>query len=149
MQPTFDTAFYQRNHMDLEDELMKLALAVQNFKEQSQNLSAIWSDDAGRRIRQIHMLPLVEQYGLFKDTAKQYLQSSEGRLKSFYEMKRLISEYASFHSSLEEKEEDTLRQNDEYRRVTAISENQRDKGLEFSAKSEQFNRLARSYVKPI
>ncbi|MEZ9543143.1 hypothetical protein AB4209_14485 [Vibrio sp. 10N.286.48.C11] len=149
MQPTFDTAFYQRNHMDLEDELMKLALAVQNFKEQSQNLSAIWSDDAGRRIRQIHLLPLVEQYGQFEGTAKQYLQSSEERLKSFYEMKRLISEYAGFHSSLEEKEEDTLRQNDEYRRVTAISENQRDKGLEFSAKSEQFNRLAKSHVNPI
>ncbi|OLQ85148.1 hypothetical protein BIY21_19350 [Vibrio ponticus] len=149
MQPTFDTAFYQRNHMDLEDELMKLALAVQSFKEQSQTLSAIWSDDAGRRIRQIHMLPLVEQYGLFEGTAKQYLQSSEERLRSFYEMKRLISEYAGLHSSLEEREDDVLRVNDEYHRVTAISERQRDKGVEFAYKSEQMNRQAQSYVNPL
>ncbi|KDM89868.1 hypothetical protein [Photobacterium galatheae] len=149
MQPTFDTAFYQRNHMDLEDELMKFALAIQNFREQSQILSAIWSDDAGRRIRQIHILPLVEQYGSSETTANQYFQASEERLKSFHVMNRLISEYAGLHSSLEERGEDVHRQNNEYQRVSAISERQRDKGLEFAAKSEQYNRLANNHVSPL
>lgn len=149
MQPTFDTAFYQRSHMDLEDELMKLALSVQNFKEQSQTMSSIWTDDASRRIRQINMLPLVEQYGNFQATAGQYFQASDERLKNFYEMKRLITEYAGLYSNLQDQEEETLRSNDEYQRVTKISEHQRDKGCEFNTKSEKSRYKADQHVKPM
>ncbi|MCG3865644.1 MULTISPECIES: hypothetical protein [unclassified Photobacterium] len=149
MQPTFDTAFYQRSHMDLDDELMTLALSLHHYSDQSQTLLAIWSDDAGQRARQIHIQPLLEQYELFEGTARQYYQYSEERLRCFFEMTKLINEYAGLHSSLEEREEDTLRQKDEYQRATTLSERHRDKGLEFTSKSERFNHKASKYVTPI
>lgn len=149
MQPTFDTAFYQRTHMDLEDELLKLALSVQFFNEQTQDLSAIWSDDAGRRIRQIHMLPMLEQAKQFEGTSTLYLETSDERLRHFNEMKKLIGEYAGLHSRLEDKREECLEDKEEYQRVTSISERQRDKSLEFASKSNSSRRRADSHIAPL
>ena len=149
MRSSFDITFYQRAHTDLDSESIKISLSIQNFDEQSQVVFSIWRDEAGKRIRQINILPMLEQCFEFKLTSKQYVQSSEERVRLFFEMDRLITEFSGYSSALNENIILLGHENDEYHRFTMLSVNHRDKSQELNCDAIKSSRRAEIHIRPM
>ena len=142
MQPTFSTSFYKQAHDKLHDELMNFSFLYEEFNEGSKVLSALWFDAAGKETNQKNIIPLLEQYKLFKETVKKYELLSEERCQSFIDVAKLIEEFGGACSNIEENSEDIIKNNDKYLRQWELSDKSKEKGQEFHSKCLHRSSLA-------